>query len=154
MCFTNITNLRYQPNAIYVHPDRARVIYRICRLLETQTEELCRFLLSTTPPQHCPLPILPGPENRQRVDPEQTIEKTGIYRDLWERRVRPLSEGDRRTKDVEDTFNYLSRQDWREAKLRGFDEMGRKETEFLRAQLRERHARRAELEVAELAGRP
>ncbi len=112
------------------------------------------FLLATTPPQHCPLPILPGPENRQRVDPEQAIEKTGIYRDLWERRVRPLSEGDRRIKDVEDTFNYLSRQDWREAKLRGFHEMGKKENEFLRAQLRERRARRAELEAVELAGRP
>ncbi len=70
-----------------------------------------------------------------------------------ERRVRPLSAGDRRIKDVEDTFNYLSRQDWREAKLRGFDEMGKKENEFFQAQLRERQARRAELEEAELAGR-
>jgi hypothetical protein len=68
--------------------------------------------------QHCPLPVVPSKANRQRVDPEQPIETTGIYRDLWERRLRPLSDGDRRLKDVVDEFNYLSREDYREAKRR------------------------------------
>ncbi|KAK4233174.1 hypothetical protein C8A03DRAFT_48199 [Achaetomium macrosporum] len=105
-----------EPDAIYLRPDRSGVIYRIYRLLDSQTEELSRFLLSdTTPPQHCPLPLLPSEANRQRVDPEEDIEITGIHRDPWERRPRQYGEPrfrDRRLKDVVDTFNYLSYEDW------------------------------------------
>lgn len=103
---------------VYVHADRWLVIYRICRLLDSQVEELVGFLLSESGSGSCPLPILPAEENVERVDPEQAIEITGIYRDLWERRLRPLQETDRRTRDVVDTFNYLSKEDWRAARSR------------------------------------
>ncbi len=108
------------------------MIYRICRLLDSQTKELACFLLSDTTlateqQQTCPLPICPGEENRQRVDPEQPIETTGIYRDPWERRLRPLLATDMRLRDVTDTFNYLSRQDWLEAKRRGLRERNLRE---------------------------
>ncbi|KAK3897689.1 hypothetical protein C8A05DRAFT_19590 [Staphylotrichum tortipilum] len=111
------------PNAIYIHPDRTKVIYRICRLLDSQKDELAAFLLSDTalphqPEQPCALPILPSEANHQRVDPEQPIETTGNYRDPWERQLRPLAAADWRLRDVEDTFNFLSRQDWVEAKRR------------------------------------
>jgi hypothetical protein len=104
------------------------VIYRICRLLDGQVEELTNFLLSdTSPPQHCPLPIVPSEANRQRVDPELRIKKTGIYRDLWERQLRPLHETDFRVKDVVDLFNYLSYDDYREAKQRAFRERDKRQ---------------------------
>ncbi len=70
--------------------------------------------------------MLPSEANRQRVDPEQAIEVTGIYRDKWERRLRPLDATDWRTKDVEDQFNYISRQDWREARVRAARERDRR----------------------------
>jgi hypothetical protein len=121
-----------------VHADRARVIYRICRLLDRQIEEFIEFLLSeTTPPPHCPLPILPSQENRQRVDPELRIEKTGIYRDLWERRLRPLQDTDMRIKDVVDLFNYVSKEDYREAKQRAFRERDKRQMREWRTQAEE-----------------
>jgi hypothetical protein len=126
-----------EPDAIYIHPDRARVIYRICRLLDSQTDELTKFLLSDPTPQHCPLPILPSEANRQRVDPEQAIETTGIYRDKWERRLRPLDEPDRRTKDVTDHFNYISHQDWREATVRAGRERWKRQVAHWEAQSRD-----------------
>ncbi|KAL2140524.1 hypothetical protein VTI28DRAFT_3728 [Corynascus sepedonium] len=116
------------PDAIYIHADRREVIYRICRLLDSQTQELTEFLLSTTTPlQYCPLPILPSEANRQRVDPEQAIQETGIYRDPWDRRLRPLAAGDRRLRDVIDLFNYLSKEDYREAKQRAYRERERRQ---------------------------
>jgi len=129
-----------QPDAIYIHPERARVIYRICRLLDSQKEELTAFLLSETallPQQHCPLPILPSEANRQRVDPEQATETTGIFRDRWERRLRSLSETDWRTRDVADHFNYISHQDWREATLRAARERSRRQIREWEAQIGE-----------------
>ncbi|KAK3896599.1 hypothetical protein C8A05DRAFT_48409 [Staphylotrichum tortipilum] len=118
-----------EPNAIYTHPDRSKVIYRICRLLDSQKDELAAFLLSdaTLPDQPCTLPILPAEANRQRVDPEQAIETTGIYRDPWERRLRPLGATDLRLRDVVDTFNYLSIQDYREARRRAERERTQRE---------------------------
>ncbi|KAL2200146.1 hypothetical protein P885DRAFT_73979 [Corynascus similis CBS 632.67] len=98
------------PNAIYIHADRREVIYLICRLLDSQTQELTKFLLSdTTPLQYCPLPILPNEANRQRVEPERAIQETGIYRDPWDRRLRPLAAGDRRLRDVIDLFIIFQR---------------------------------------------
>ena len=90
------------------------------------------------------------------MDPEQAIEVTGIYRDPWERRLRPLQHGDRRTKDVVDTFNYLSREDWRAAKLRGSKERGKREREAYQEWKRlrlEAAAREAGPEEGEPAGR-
>ena len=45
-----------------------------------------------------------------------------IYRDSWERRLRPLDAGDRRLRDAIDLFNYLSKKDYREAKQRAYRE--------------------------------
>jgi hypothetical protein len=137
-----------QPHAVYLHPDRSDVIYRIYRLLDDQKQELVQFLLADNngpgpggtpqpPPQQqqkCPLPLLPSVANRQRVDPESPIAATGIYRDPWERRLRPPNDGDARLKDVTDTFNYLSREDWREAKKRA----GRERAERIRRRAVER----------------
>ncbi|KAH6854044.1 hypothetical protein B0I37DRAFT_21119 [Chaetomium sp. MPI-CAGE-AT-0009] len=116
------------PDAVYVHADRDKVIYRICRLLEDQKEQLAQFLRSrTTRSQRSPLPVPPSEVNRERVDPGQAIETTGIYRDIWERRLRLLGDGDLRVRDAVDTFNYLSFQDWCEANRRGHGEMDKRE---------------------------
>lgn len=100
------------------------MIYRIYRLLDEQKQKLVQFLLSdvTPPPHECPLPILPSDDNRQ----ESAIQSTGIYRDPWERQLRSLDEGDMRVKDVVDTWNYLSFEDWREATKRGRRERNRR----------------------------
>ncbi|KAK4096058.1 hypothetical protein N658DRAFT_532666 [Parathielavia hyrcaniae] len=66
----------------------------------------------------CPLPILPSQGNRQRVDLEQDIQATGIYRDPWERRLRPVAAGDLRTRDVVDEFNYLSIENYQKGRRR------------------------------------
>ena len=65
------------------------------------------------------LPIHGSAGNRYRVDPEEAIDETGIYRDLWGRR--PISEldGGDRLRDVVDMFNYLSEDDWEDARYRG-----------------------------------
>lgn len=100
-------------------------MYRIYKLLEHQREQMIRFLLREAPvspeleQEQCPLPILGDLRNRERVDPEEPLEETGIYRDLWERR--PLLYPDVRGKDVVDTFNYLDFDDWLEAVGRGPD---------------------------------
>ncbi|KAK3377538.1 hypothetical protein B0H63DRAFT_502279 [Podospora didyma] len=83
---------------VYLHPDRNEVTYRICLLLDSPKQDLLNFLLSksldSTAP--IPIPIRPGRENDQRVDPEEPIALTGIYRDIWERTRRPKECGDAR----------------------------------------------------------
>lgn len=37
----------------------------------------------------CPLPILPDETNTQRVDPEEPIRVTGVFRDSWDRVTPP-----------------------------------------------------------------
>ncbi|KAK1763647.1 hypothetical protein QBC33DRAFT_548875 [Phialemonium atrogriseum] len=111
------------PDAVYIHPDLRNVTYRICRLLEDQKQQLVQFLVSdATPPPTCPLPFRGDRNNRQRVDPEEPIETSGIYRDKWERRPPSADDGDMRRKDVVDTFNYISEEDWTAARLRGFEQ--------------------------------
>ncbi|KAK7430951.1 hypothetical protein QQZ08_002480 [Neonectria magnoliae] len=104
---------------IYLHADRHDVTYRIFKLLDEQKYELIQFLLSeVTPLPNCPLPILGDLDNRERVDPEEPIESTGIYRDTWERKPPSEDDWDRRRRDVIDTFNYMSQDDWAAAKTR------------------------------------
>lgn len=92
-------------------------MYRIFKLLDTQKKQLVDFLLSEdSPPASCPLPILGDADNRHRVDPEEPIEETGIYRDKWERRPTPI-ESDTRFRDV---FNYLSDEDYYKAQDRAW----------------------------------
>jgi hypothetical protein len=98
------------------------VTYRIYRLLGNQKQQLLQFLISdATPPPVCPLPILGDLNNHQRIDPEEPIETTGIYRDKWERRPPSEDYGDQRLKDVIDLFNYVSREEWARAKMRAMD---------------------------------
>ncbi|KAL1837763.1 hypothetical protein VTJ49DRAFT_3427 [Mycothermus thermophilus] len=113
------------PNAIYTHPYRWRITYRICRLLDSQVSELVEFLLSEPEESgtRCPLPVLPTQENRDRIDPEADIHTTGIYRDPWERRLRPLREGDRRTGCIVNTFDFLTDKGWSAAQRRRFSRL-------------------------------
>ena len=68
----------------------------------------------------CPLPIHGDRNNRIRVDPEEPISETGIYRDLWERRPLGKDDGDMRLRDVIDIeFDYTSQREWDEAQDRG-----------------------------------
>jgi hypothetical protein len=100
----------FESDAVYLHPDRDNLTYRICRLLPEQKQALIEFISN---PQPCPnpLPILPGKENRDRVDPEEPIEETFVYRDIWERKFHPILEGDRRLRHVWDTLNFPTRGD-------------------------------------------
>ncbi|KFY33973.1 hypothetical protein V494_07154 [Pseudogymnoascus sp. VKM F-4513 (FW-928)] len=110
------------PDAIYFHSHRKRCTYRIYRLLYSQKQQLLDFLLSEeTPPASCPLPILGDDENRQRVDPEEPIQETGIYRDNWERKPPPWDRLDGRIRDVRDTLNYPTMDDWVRSHSRGLD---------------------------------
>ncbi len=40
------------------------------------------------------------------------MKDTGIYRDMWERRPLTEDDVDARLKDVVDTFNYMSEEEW------------------------------------------
>lgn len=85
-------------DVVYIHPDREEVTYRICLLTDAQKKALLDFLLivpgtgpmgPTKGTDACPLPIIPDGTNVQRVDPEEPIRYTGIYRDQWERKMPP-----------------------------------------------------------------
>ncbi|KAH7123499.1 hypothetical protein B0J13DRAFT_154872 [Dactylonectria estremocensis] len=107
------------PDAVYFHASRREVTYRVFKLLNEQKQQLLHFLLSpVTPPPSCPLPILGDINNRTRADPEEPIQSTGIYRNLWERKPMGEDDYDDRLRDVVDTFNYLSQDDWAAAKRR------------------------------------
>ncbi|KAK3934657.1 hypothetical protein QBC46DRAFT_426217, partial [Diplogelasinospora grovesii] len=106
-------------DAVYFHSDNREVTYRIYRLLDEQKQQLIQFLLSEiTPPSSCPLPIHGDMDNHKRIDPEEPIKDTGIYRDKRERRPPDEDEGDMRLRDVVDDFNYVSRQEFSEAHYR------------------------------------
>ncbi|KAF5651749.1 hypothetical protein F25303_3953 [Fusarium sp. NRRL 25303] len=64
-------------DAVYIHPDRDDVTYRICRLTSEQKLQLLKFLTAEEPGQ-IPLPILPDEKNDYRIDPEESPEETGI----------------------------------------------------------------------------
>lgn len=56
---------------------------------------MVRYLESdpeTTDGSSSPFPIRANSSNVTRIDPEEPLQKTGIYRDLWERK--PLGEND------------------------------------------------------------
>jgi hypothetical protein len=106
-----------ETDAVFFHSDRYKVTYRIYQLLEDQKKQLLDFLMSDTPTAS-PLPILAGEKNRKRVDPEEPIEVTGIYRDIWERRELPPDGPDERSRDVWDKLEYPSFQDFQDARGR------------------------------------
>jgi hypothetical protein len=97
-----------QTDAIYLHPNREFTTYRICRLLPEQQQALLQFACNTKPVPN-PLPILVDKSNTERFDPEERLEDTGVYRDLWERRYRPYKGYpgcDIRPKDVFSRHDY------------------------------------------------
>lgn len=98
------------PHAVYFHSDRKDVTYRIYQLLPEQKQILLDFLIADIPPAS-PLPILGDENNRTRVDPEELIEATGIYRDIWERKEFPPDALDQRLRDVWDRLDFPTKED-------------------------------------------
>jgi hypothetical protein len=104
---------------IFFHPDRLRYTYRIFKLLDEQKTRLLAFLLSDAATgEPCPIPILPSDDNRDRVDPEEPIWLTHIYRDLWERKAIDDDYHDARGMRRWDALNYTSLEDLNAAQER------------------------------------
>lgn len=76
-----------ESDAVYLHPDRDEVTYRICQLTDVQKKAMMDFFQAKEASNEvaCPLPVLPDETNTQRVDPEEPTRVTGVYRDAWER---------------------------------------------------------------------
>ena len=117
------------PDAVYIHPDRDEVTYRICLLTDAQKKTLLDFLLQAAPSTGspstvseagtCPLPITPDETNTHRVDPEEPFWYTGVYRDQWERAMPPPEwMGDGRASCVYDPLDFPTKRDQDEAKSR------------------------------------
>ncbi|KAI2604691.1 hypothetical protein GGR54DRAFT_621586 [Hypoxylon sp. NC1633] len=104
--------------AVYIHPDWRDVTYRICQLLDTQKQELLDFLQSESPQSATPLPIRPDEHNLVRVDPEEPITLTKVYRHIWERKPPPEYAGDERSGDVYDPLNFPTKLDKYDARSR------------------------------------
>ncbi|KAK7993256.1 hypothetical protein PG989_006637 [Apiospora arundinis] len=100
------------PNAIYLHPDRYDASYRIVQLLPEQRQALLDFLTGEDQPTTPLLPIIVDRSNIYRVDPEEPMRETGIYRDLWERKDFPPEAGDSRLRDVVDRHNFPTKAHW------------------------------------------
>ncbi len=74
--------------------------------------------MTETPQEPSPLPIHPDETNLHRIDPEEPITMTGVYRHSWERRPPPEWAGDDRSVDVYDSLNYLTKNSQYEARAR------------------------------------
>ncbi|KFA72690.1 hypothetical protein S40288_03393 [Stachybotrys chartarum IBT 40288] len=110
---------------VYWHPDRQNVTYRIFKLLPEQKQALLHFLISENPPAPAPFPILGDKNNRIRVDPEESLATTGIYRDIWERKDRAPGAPDARLRDVyiEHGLDYVSYADFMASSNRVMERM-------------------------------
>ncbi|KAL2129736.1 hypothetical protein VTI74DRAFT_7383 [Chaetomium olivicolor] len=109
------------PNAVCFHSDRQDVTYRIYQLLPEQRTTLLNFLIADEPPSASPLPILGDQNNRIRVDPEEPIQTTGIYRNIWERKDLSPDDGDARLRDVWNRMEYPTMDDYHASRDRAFD---------------------------------
>jgi hypothetical protein len=119
------------PDAVYFHSDRQGVTYRIYQLLPDQRNALLDFLITDNASSTSPLPILDDQSNRIRVDPEEPIQTTGIYRDPWERKDLSPDASDSRLRDVWNVIEYPTRKDYTSARRRPFDRKWRIEEEDL-----------------------
>ncbi|KAF4342643.1 hypothetical protein FBEOM_3416 [Fusarium beomiforme] len=115
-----IPGFNVDPDAIYLHPNRANLAYRICKLLDDQKQNLLDFLTSSSLPPN-PLPILVNEYNEYRIDPEESTEDTGIYRDVWDRSELPPYATDERLRDVWDRLNFPTRKDKGDASKRAHE---------------------------------
>ncbi|KAM5346982.1 hypothetical protein ACJ41O_009987 [Fusarium nematophilum] len=77
------------------------------------------------PETRSPLPIVGDDRNRNRVDTEEPIEATGIYRDRWERRERPPALSDERLRDVWDDLDFPTQTDKSAANQHARDQRNR-----------------------------
>ncbi|KAF5685797.1 hypothetical protein FCIRC_3286 [Fusarium circinatum] len=111
-------------DAVYIHPDRENVTYRICRLTSEQKLQLLKFLTAEES-GHSPLPILPDETNDFRVDPEESPEETGIYRDIWDRSELREDAYDQRLRDVWNKVDYLTHSDKGDAGDRALERRNR-----------------------------
>ncbi|KAI1861643.1 hypothetical protein JX265_009610 [Neoarthrinium moseri] len=105
-------------DAVYIHPDWKDVTYRICKLLDAQKQDLLDFLQSESPQCARSLPIRPNGLNLVRVDPEESIALTKVYRNIWERKPPPEYAGDERSGDVYDPLNFPTMSDQYDARSR------------------------------------
>lgn len=116
--FDRAAQARGESDAVYLHPDREDVTYRICLLTDVQKRALMDFLQAEEGGNQvpCPLPILLDGTNTQRVDPEEPIRETGVFRDAWDR-VTPSPEwmGDGRSHCVWNSLDFPTKADHREA---------------------------------------
>lgn len=98
-----------EPN-VFFQCSRRNVTYRICQLLDEQQKMLTDFLLANDgiAITRCPLPVLPGAENRVRIDPVDAIPVHRVYRDVWEREQlrEPLRTGRLYDRDVVSSLDY------------------------------------------------
>lgn len=113
---------------MFLHSNHKDVTYRIWQLLDTQKNELLDFLLSEKVDIEgdgdagviCPLPIYPDQKNLIRIDPEDPVNETGIYRDLWERKPLEDKDGDPRTNCTAfNEIDYTSLIDYDRSRTRG-----------------------------------
>ncbi|KAF5537314.1 hypothetical protein FMEXI_10004 [Fusarium mexicanum] len=93
-------------DAVYIHPDR-------------------EDFLTGEEPGHNPLPILPDETNDFRVDPEESPEETGIYRDIWDRSELREDAYDQRLRDVWNKVDYLTHSDKGDAGDRALERRNR-----------------------------
>lgn len=109
---------------IYFHSNRQGVTYRIYQLVDDQKESLLDFLIADSTGES-PLPILGNERNWKRVDPEESIRQTGIYRDIWERKDLPPDGPDERLRDVWDQLEFPTWSDLIGAQQRAMERRSR-----------------------------
>ncbi|KAJ3494589.1 hypothetical protein NLG97_g3981 [Lecanicillium saksenae] len=119
------------PDGVFLHAERIRSTYRICKLLEIQKKAYLDFLQASgdEAPDICPLPLMSDKRSFDRVDPEDPILETGIYRDDWERLPVPYEEPDERLRDVMTMDDYPRYLDWFQAQKRAAKRRDRIERE-------------------------
>ncbi|KAK4097276.1 hypothetical protein N658DRAFT_434334 [Parathielavia hyrcaniae] len=76
-----------EPN-VFFHSNYDNVTVRVWRALDEQQKALVDFLLSRSPAEACPLPLLASDKNRDRIDVEYATHSK-VYRDFWERKLPP-----------------------------------------------------------------
>lgn len=88
--------------------------------MDSQKKEYLDFLLSDPADREvsCPLPLGANDDNLDRVDPEEPITQTGIYRDRWERAPLPDDGPDARLKDAIYHLDYPTVTDWAKSNSR------------------------------------
>ena len=96
-----------EPN-IFLHSSYYDVTFRVWRALDEQQDALVDFLLSQSPAEACPFPLLASHKNLDRIDP-QYVTSNKVYRDFWERRLPPSYGRFQEPHCVRDRLDYPDR---------------------------------------------